>query len=160
MLYLADIRHDFKEKTLHLKLLAQCQSEQVWQVLTQPEFVQIKNARPPALAGLVLVELEGDPAELGKAHGSSTQIQNVNIQDATDWLLDVMNKFLKTGVTAEFLQAETARAEQWRQALTLQSQELGRRTLELEARMGQIQELEEKLQHDRQDAADDAPAAE
>ncbi len=157
MLYLADIRHDFQEKTLHLKLLAQCHSEQVWQVLIQPEFVQIKNARPPAVTGLALVELAGDPAELGKVHGPSIQMQDAKIEDATDWLLDVIGKFLKTGVTAEFLQAETARAEQWRQALTLQSQELGRRTLELEARMGQIQELEEKLQHDRQDAAD-APA--
>lgn len=148
MLYLADVRHDFREQTLHLKLLAQCLSEGIWQVLAQPNPVQIKCTIPPAVTGLALVELSGDPAELGGANRPS-----VEVQDATAWLLDIVANFLKSGVTADFLQAETERAEQWRQALTLQSQELGRRTLELEARMGQIQQLEEKLQHERQSGA-------
>ena len=90
------------------------------------------------MAGIALVELSDDR-------------KSVQVQEATDWLLGVVRNFLKTGVTAEFLQQESERAEQWRQSLTLQSQELGRRTLGLEARMGQIQELEEKLQQDRQD---------
>jgi dsDNA-specific endonuclease/ATPase MutS2 len=42
------------------------------------------------------------------------------------------------------------RAEQWRQSLTLKSQELGRRALEMEARRDQIQELEENLKQEKE----------
>ncbi len=138
MLYLADVRHDSTEKMLTLKLLAQQQAETAWKVLSEQEIVELRSGEAPVSVGIALVELSDDR-------------KTAQVQDATDWLLSVVRSFLATGVTAEFLQHESERAEQWRQSLTLQSQELGRRTLELEARMGQIQELEEKLQQDRQD---------
>lgn len=138
MLYLADVRHDSTEKTLTLKLLAHQQAETAWKVLPEPEVVELRSGDAPVVMGIALVELSDDR-------------KTAEVQDATDWLLTVVRSFLATGVTAEFLQQESERAEQWRQSLTLQSQELGRRTLELEARMGQIQELEEKLQQDRHD---------
>jgi uncharacterized protein (DUF3084 family) len=47
------------------------------------------------------------------------------------------------------LQQESERVEQWRQSLTLQSQEIARRTLELEARREQLQELEEELRREK-----------
>jgi hypothetical protein len=47
------------------------------------------------------------------------------------------------------LQQEVERAEEWRQSLTLQNQDLARRTLELEARREQIQALEESLKRNR-----------
>jgi chromosome segregation ATPase len=85
---------------------------------------------------LVLVEL------------SSTH-QVVSIQEAKDWILELMQKYLTQGITPDFLKQETERAEQWRQSLTLQSQELERRTLELEARREQIQSLEEDLKRQK-----------
>jgi len=47
------------------------------------------------------------------------------------------------------LQQEVERAEQWRQSLTIQNQDLARRSLELEARREQIQALEESLKRER-----------
>ncbi len=136
MLYLADVSHDPDVQVLTLKLLAQQRSEFAWRVFPEPEPVELNTPIAPMRVGLTLVELSEDR-------------QTAEVKDATTWLLDVVRNFLCSGVTADFLQQEAERAEQWRQALTLQSQELGRRTLELEARMGQIQELEEKLQQDR-----------
>lgn len=135
MLYLADVSHNPSSQTLHLKLLAQQRSEHTWHTLPEPEALEICPAPAPEQTGLALVALSDDRTQ-------------ATVQDATPWLLDVVRNYLSSGVTADFLQQEAERAEQWRQALTLQSQELGRRTLELEARMGQIQELEEKIKQD------------
>ena len=85
---------------------------------------------------LVLVEL-------------STTHQVLSIQDAKDWVLELVGTYLINGITPAYLQQETERAEQWRQSLTLQSQELDRRTLELEARREQIQALEEDLKREK-----------
>lgn len=135
MLYLADVSHTPSSQTLYLRLLAQQRSEHTWYTLPEPEALEICPAAAPEQTGLVLVTLSDDR-------------QQATVQDATPWLLEVVRNYLSSGVTADFLQQEAERAEQWRQALTLQSQELGRRTLELEARMGQIQELEEKIKQD------------
>lgn len=135
MLYLADVSHNASQKSLHMRLIAQQRSEQSWQVIEEPKTLTFDQSEPPTLTGLALVEL-------------SNNDQTFELRDASPWVLDVVRNYLSSGVTADFLQQEAERAEQWRQALTLQSQELGRRTLELEARMGQIQELEEKLKQD------------
>lgn len=135
MLYLADVSYDASSQNLHLRLMAQQRSEHSWQVLEEPRELAFRQGDAPSLKGLALVELsEGDAA--------------FELRDASPWVLEIVRNYLSTGVTADFLQQEAERAEQWRQALTLQSQELGRRTLELEARMGQIQELEEKIKQD------------
>lgn len=135
MLYLADVSHNASQQRLTLRLIAQQRSEQSWQVIEEPESLTFDQSNAPTIAGLALVELADDR-------------QSFDLQDASPWVLDIVRNYLSSGVTADFLQQEAERAEQWRQALTLQSQELGRRTLELEARMGQIQELEEKLKQD------------
>ncbi len=135
MLYLADVSHDASTQRLHLRLIAQQRSEHSWQVIEEPESLVFDQSEAPSITGLALVEL-------------SNNNETFELQNASPWILDIVRNFLSTGVTADFLQQEAERAEQWRQALTLQSQELGRRTLELEARMGQIQELEEKIKQD------------
>jgi hypothetical protein len=68
------------------------------------------------------------------------------IEDASSWVLELVRNYLTTGISPEFLRQEAERAEDWRQNLTLQNQDLARRTLELEARREQIQALEEALQ--------------
>jgi hypothetical protein len=52
-------------------------------------------------------------------------------------------------MTPAQLRQEAERAESWRQSLTLQNQDLARRSLELEARREQIQALEESLKRHR-----------
>ena len=142
MLYLAEVRHDSDEQLLRLKLLAEQRSEQSWRVLPEPELVESTQAEPPSIVGLALVQLTEERFLL-------------EVRDASDWLLGVVRQHLGGEITPDFLREEADRAEQWRQALTLQSQELGRRTLELEARMSQIQALEEKLQNRSDEAPED-----
>ncbi|MBD2464116.1 hypothetical protein H6G89_24245 [Oscillatoria sp. FACHB-1407] len=136
MLYLAQVHtNDVGGKT-SLKLLAQHQSEHAWAVLTQPEVVYSTEASDYNEGTLVLVELS-----------STKQIKS--LENATPWLLNVIEQYLSLDITPALLEQEVQRAEQWRQSLTLQSQELGRRSLEMEARRDQIQELEENLKQDR-----------
>ncbi|MBC6480966.1 MAG: hypothetical protein GDA56_27530 [Hormoscilla sp. GM7CHS1pb] len=68
-----------------------------------------------------------------------------NIRDATGWILYFVEQYLTSGITPEFLREEADRAEQWRHKLTLESQDIARRKLELEARLEQIQGLSESL---------------
>ncbi|MDX2213088.1 MAG: hypothetical protein SFY66_07350 [Oculatellaceae cyanobacterium bins.114] len=136
MLYLAQVHTKDVDGKTSLKLLAQHQSEHAWEVLPQPEVVYSVEASDYSEGVLVLVEL------------SATQ-QVKSIENATPWILTIVEQYLSLDVTPALLEQEVQRAEQWRQSLTLQSQELGRRSLEMEARRDQIQELEENLKQDR-----------
>jgi hypothetical protein len=75
----------------------------------------------------------------------------LQVEDAKPWIIDIIQTYLTLGVTPEFLRQETERAEQWRQSLTLNSQELDRRALELEARREQLQALEADLKREKQE---------
>ena len=144
MLHLAQVQKQELSGKLVLRLLAFQEAEYSWKIIVE------KNTIPPAeviLYGgctnvlseglLVLVEL-------------SPTGEIDNIQNATSWVLDLVQTFLTSGVTPEFLQQETERAEQWRQTLTLQNQELSRRALEVEARREQIQALEESIKREKE----------
>lgn len=119
-----------------LQLLAQQKAEYAWLMMTEENCAIWVDAEDCYEGALVLVEI------------SPTQ-EVQKIQDATHWVLDIVKQYLSTGITPDFLQDEVQRAEQWRQSLTLQSQELGRRALEMEARRDQIQELEENLKQEK-----------
>jgi hypothetical protein len=80
----------------------------------------------------------------------SENYEILSIQQAKDWVLDLVQKYLTIEVNPTFLQEEAERVEQWRQDLTLQSQDLTRRNLELEARREQLQTLEEELKQEKQ----------
>lgn len=136
MLYLAQVQKKGFLGKAGLALLARQRSENAWTVITEEELIPAIEAANLSEGLLVLVELS-----------SSRQV--LSIKDAKDWVLDILQKFLVTGITPSFLQQETERAEQWRQSLTLQSQELDRRALELEARREQIQLLEENLKREK-----------
>jgi len=136
MLYLAQVQKKSFLGKLELRLLAQQRAENAWVLLKEEEAITTTDTNVFHENVLVLVEL------------SSTR-QMVSIRDAKDWVLDILQKFLITGITPAFLQQETERAEQWRQSLTVQSQELDRRALELEARREQIQQLEEALKREK-----------
>ena len=147
MLYLAQVLKRDREGRASLKLLAQKRAEHTWATCATEETVLLGDAsdhadESPSIGHcdvtnlneglLVLVELS-----------SAKKVRKV--QDAKGWVLEFIEEYLSSGVSPAFLQAETQRAEQWRQSLTLKSQELGRQALEMEARRDQFQELEEKL---------------
>lgn len=120
-----------------LRLLARQQAENKWAIVSQEEPIVTPEASPYGDGLLVLVDV------------NNRQVSNV--RDATDWEMQLVKQFLAQGITPDFLQQETERAEQWRQSLTLQSQDLARRNIELEKRRDQLQDLEEKLnQRERQ----------
>lgn len=136
MLYLAQVQKKGLLGKVGLQLLARQRSENAWVLLPEEETILSAEANNLNEGLLVLVEL-------------TATHQVLSVKDAKDWLLDIIQKFLVSGITPAFLQQETERAEQWRQSLTLQSQELDRRALELEARKEQIQEMEEKLKREK-----------
>jgi chromosome segregation ATPase len=136
MLHLAQVQKKSYLGKAGLRLLASQKSENVWTVATEEEMLLSTEVHAYNENELVLVEI------------SNTQ-QILSIGSARDWVLEIVQKYLVTGITPAFLQQETERAEQWRQSLTLQSQELDRRALELEARREQIQALEEDLKREK-----------
>ncbi len=136
MLYLAQVqKKGFLGKT-DLKLLARQKSEDTWAILSGEEIILSTELPTPGEGVLVLVEV-------------SSNRQILSLQDATGWVLELVQQSLVEGLTPAFLQQETERVEQWRQSLTLQSQELARRTIELEARREQLQNLEEELKREK-----------
>lgn len=137
MLYLAQVQKKGILGKAGLRLLARQRSEHTWTVLNDDELVLVAEPAQFNEGALVLIELT-----------SNRQVLSVN--DAKEWVLELVQKFLLTGITPAFLQQETERAEQWRQSLTLQSQELDRRALELEARKEQIQVMEEALKREKE----------
>lgn len=141
MLHLAQVKQKASEGKVLIRLLAQQKAEYAWAVLDEDESQLCldpdQHTSPYGEGALILVDLS--PAK---------QIQEV--YDATQWVLEIVEQFLAFGITPAILQEEVQRAEQWRQSLTLQSQELGRRALEVEARREQIQELEENLKQEKQ----------
>lgn len=135
MLHLAQVQAQAAEKTTLLLLAAQ-KSDPIWEVLPI-ETIAIVDRLDYEVGVLLLVE-----------QAASGEV--IQAESAKDWILDLVEQYLAVGITPETLQQEEQRAEQWRQSLTLQSQELGRRSLEMEARRDQIQDLEEKLKQEKQ----------
>jgi hypothetical protein len=143
MRHLAQVQKHQLSGKLNLRLLAVQEAEYTWIILTEEkvippaEVLTSPDAEQLHEGLLVLLELSST--------GEIKQIEN-----ATNWVLELIKTYLTSGITPTFLQQETERAEQWRQTLTLQTQELARRSLEVEARREQIQALEESLKRDRE----------
>jgi hypothetical protein len=136
MLYLAQVRkNDFLDQQ-QLRLLARQEAENFWVIIPEEAFILLGKGNTMSEKLLVLVELS-----------PTGDIER--IEDAAIWVLEMVQNYLTTGITPEFLQQEAERAEHWRQSLTLQNQDLARRSLELEARREQIQALEETLKRDK-----------
>ena len=137
MLYLAQVQKQKLSGQVELRLLAHQQTTYKWEVDEQEKLISVAEAIAFPEGVLVLIEL-------------SPKGEMLSLQDATSWVLDLVRIYLNSGVTPEFLKAETERSEQWRQSLTLQNQDLSRRSLEVEARREQIQALEESFKRDKE----------
>ncbi len=137
MLHLAQLQKQLLSGEEGLRLLARQEAESTWTLITEEVFIPTPEALILNKGLLVLVELS-----------PTGEIER--LQDATTWVLELVRAYLTTGITPAFLHQEAERAEQWRQNLTLQNQELARRSLELEARREQIQALEESLRREQE----------
>lgn len=137
MWHLAQVKKCDPGGKAQLQLLAQQRAEYAWTIVTEEVTDLYLENSHYATGMLLLVELN-----------STRQVQKV--ENATGWILEIIEQYLTAGITPTDLQEEVQRAEQWRQSLTLKSQELQRRTLEMEARREQIQELEENLKVEKE----------
>lgn len=135
MLYLAQVTKKGLLGKTTLRLLARRKPDETWAPISGEELVEMEN-NVYNEGILVLAEV-----------GAGRQV--LHIKEAKDWVLGLVRQYLGKGITPEFLEKEVERAEQWRQSLTLQSQDLARRTVELETRREQIQALEEKLRREK-----------
>ncbi|MBW4682916.1 MAG: coiled-coil domain-containing protein 22 [Microcoleus vaginatus WJT46-NPBG5] len=136
MLYLAQVQRKGFLGKAGIRLLARQKSEDTWALVPGEDIIFLTE--PSALTDGFLVLIELSPTR-----------QIVKIQEAVPWILDLVQQYLSKGFSPAFLQQEAERVEHWRQSLTLQSQDLARRTIELEARREQIQELEEQLKQQK-----------
>ncbi|MEA5576332.1 hypothetical protein [Anabaena sp. UHCC 0451] len=136
MLYLAQVHKNNFLDQYQLRLLARQESEYSWSIISEEAFILLGKENTWGEKVLVLAELSAT-GEIEK------------IEDSTSWVLYLIQTYLKTGITPDFLLQETEKMEDWLQSLTLQNQDLARRTLELEARREQIQALEESLKRDQ-----------
>jgi len=136
MLCLAQVETEQSADRLELRILARQRSEYAWAIANEQDTFSCAKVTQYAQGSLVLLTL-------------SDTYEVLEISDVKDWLLDIVGTLLVTGMTPQFLQQEFERAEQWRQNLTLQSQDLDRRALELEARREQLEQLEETLKREK-----------
>jgi len=136
MQYLAQVVSKETEGTAKLQLLAAQKAEYTWVKLTEEAYIFSDAAIPFGEGMFVLLTLS-----------KSQKIQC--IEDARSWLLTFLEQYLTVGISPNQLREEAERAEQWRQSLTLKSQELARRSLEMEARQDQIQQVEESLKREK-----------
>lgn len=137
MEYLAKVHTKSSVGGTQLQLLAVSSCEPNWKPVTPPR--EITTAQPVAFNEQVLVLLELDAED-----------QVTSVKDATDWVIEFVADYLSLGLTPKSLEEELERAEQWRQSLTLQSQEVRRRALETAARRDEIQDLEKRLKLERE----------
>ncbi len=136
MIYLAQVQKKGFLGKAGLRLLACQKSVDSWGLVSETEPVVTTEANAFGEGILVLADI-----------ANTGQIRS--IKEATEWAIHLIQQYLTKGLTPDFLQAQVEEIEQWRQSLTLQSQELSRRALELEARRDQLQALEEKLKKEQ-----------
>jgi len=139
MRYLAKVERASFLGNAVLQLLARQIDEYLWEKLPKEKTIETDIAPGVGDGAMVLVAIEEDV------------FQVTDIEDATPWVMMLLDQFLSQGITPEFLAKEAERAEQWRQSLTLESQEVERRALETAARRDEIQELERTLKIARQE---------
>ncbi len=132
MQYLAKVHLKSSLEDTQLQLLAANTYESIWEPINPTQIIFTAEAIAFNEQVLVLLELDSDKKVLA-------------IQDATQWVVDFIAAYLSLGLTPAALAEEAKRAEQWRQSLTLQSQEVRRRALETAARRDEIQDLEKRL---------------
>lgn len=139
MRYLAKVERASFLGNAVLQLLARQLDSYLWEKLTKEKTIETEIALGVGNGALILVDIEEEVFKV------------TAVEDAVPWVTMLVEQFLSQGITPEFLAKEAERAEQWRQSLTLESQEVERRALETAARRDEIQELERNLKIAREE---------
>lgn len=132
MLHLAQVQKQGLSGEPRLRLIARQESGHTWALTNGTELIPTTEASGCNDGLLVLVDLS-----------PTGEISSIN--DAADWVLDLVKTFLTSGITPDFVREEKERIEQGLQSITLEKQDLARRSIEMEARREEIQQLEVKL---------------
>lgn len=134
-LHLAQVQKSKINNNLQLRLLADQQGEFLWKIAQREEVISLSNFEHINEGMLVLVELDQNR-------------KIINIEDGKDWVLNLVEQFLTIGITPEILRKQAEEIENWQRDLTLKSQEIGIKTMELASRMEKIQTVEASLKQD------------
>ncbi|HEY9703310.1 MAG TPA: hypothetical protein V6C58_12735, partial [Allocoleopsis sp.] len=134
-LHLAQVQKSKINNNLQLRLLADQQGEFLWKIAQREDVISLSNFDNINEGMLVLVELDQNQ-------------EIINIADGKDWVLNLVEQFLTIGVTPEMLIKQAEEIENWQRDLTLKSQELGIKTMELASRMEKIQTVEASLKQE------------
>ncbi|MDJ0615432.1 MAG: hypothetical protein QNJ63_01590 [Calothrix sp. MO_192.B10] len=171
MLYLAQVHKNEFLARYQLRLLARQEAEYFWVIIPEDTFILLGNkANASEVKGgsisqseiLIVAHSRSDriPFRLIEKMLVLVELSDTGeiewVEEATNWVMNLVSNYLTTGITPDFLRQEKEQAEQWRQELTLQSQDLARRSLELEARREQIQSLEEQIKREQNDTYGDS----
>lgn len=143
MLYLAEIRKQSKgfiggSKT-ELKLLACQHNDQTWSAVPGEEVVASEEIQQAGDGALVIVKL-----------GNNRQIQGKPELAG----VELVRQLQKLSRLLEKTKDQQEEIEQWKQSLSIQSEELTRRQMEMESRLEQIDQMQgefEELERQRQE---------
>ena len=145
MLYLAEVQKQSKGfmggLETKLKLLACQRSDQSWSTITGNEFIPAEEASNFGEGALVTVQL-----------GVNRQIQGTP-ELAANRVVGILQGFSRL---LEKTKNQEDEIEQWKESLTIQSEELSRRELEMETRLEQLRQIEqesEQFEQQRQEIA-------
>jgi len=169
MLYLAQVHKNEFLDQYQLRLLARQEAENLWVIIPEEAFILLGksnntnakrgNISQPEIVVIAHSNSDRIPFHLMEKMLVLVELSNIGeiewVEEATNWVLNLVQNFLTTGITPDFLCQEAEQAEKWRQDLTLKSQDLARRSLELEARREQIQSLEESIKREQNEAEGD-----
>ncbi len=144
MLHLAQVQKRSATNGIELELLATQTDAHHWAIdkrgLLATAARDLANIPLLGEGTLLLVEVD----EAGRC---------THAEAATDWVLSLMQQQVQAAPQS-LLATEEERIEQWRQELTLQSQDITRRNLEIETRREQIEVLEDSLKQEKKKLED------
>ena len=134
MLYLAEIQKQTKGfmggVETKLKLIACQRNDRSWSFVSN-EFVTTDRADAPGEGALVVFDL-----------GVNRQIQG-NIELASQTIVNVLKNFSRL---LEKTKNQEQEIDQWKESLTIQSEELSRQKIEMETRLEQVEQMEEEFE--------------
>ena len=146
MLYLAEIQKQTKGfmggVETKIKLIACQRNDQSWSVVNN-EFVTTDRAGDFGVGTLVALDL-----------GVNRQIQG-QIESASQKIIGVLKNFSRL---LEKTKNQEQEIEQWKESLTIQSEELSRQKIEMETRFEQVEQMEEEFRQFEQQKEEIASA--
>lgn len=113
-----------------LKLLACQRNDQSWSIVNENEFLSIDNAGEFGEGALIVVNL-----------GTNRQLQG-KPELAAKRIIGILQGFSRL---LEKTKTQEQEIEQWKESLTIQSEELSRREIEMENRLEQVEQMEEEF---------------